>query len=115
MNMWKKEISSIELKLRSLSNIEVPSALKGKLIAQIPQTTAHNFSHYHKLDFWGWGLSSAAAAVFVLGVFLFQSNANRIVADPIAMPCSFSMVDKNGVADRFELPQILYNEPNCKN
>ncbi|MEN6386655.1 MAG: hypothetical protein ABFD79_15860 [Phycisphaerales bacterium] len=109
--MWKKEISLIESKLRSLSNIDVPMELENKLISQIPGGISSHVNIHNRLRFISWILSSAAAAVFMIGVFIYQPARNRVVADPIAMPCSFSIVEK--IADNnLQLPQILYNEPN---
>ncbi len=98
----KKELSQmLEEKLRALSNIEVPPVLEAKLLAQIPggQLNVQRPLNYHWFEFWSWGLSSAFAAVLVLGIIFFNqsslSSSNGFVADPVEMPFSGLMVKQN--------------------
>lgn len=115
----KKEMSLqlLEARLRALCGVDVPPMLETKLLAQIPteQLDVQRPLNYRWFAFWSWGLSTAFAAVLVLGVILFHcstlSTSNGFVADPVEMPVGNSMIKQNEAS---VWPIMLSSEPNSK-
>ncbi len=116
-NKKQKTLKLLEEKLRALSNIEVPSMLEAKLLAQIPGSQLNTQKHlnYHWFEFWSWGLSSAFAAVLIFGIVLFHhstlSTSNGFVADPVEMPSKWSIIKQDNTS--FGMP-VVGSEPNFK-
>jgi hypothetical protein len=112
-------LQMLEEKLQALSNIEVPSMLEAKLLAQIPsgQLSIQRPLNYRWFAFWSWGLSTAFAAVLIIGAVLFHYSAllpaNGFVADPVEMPSSYSMI-KQSKASYSTASIALNSEPNFK-
>jgi hypothetical protein len=121
MNMnWNKKQRTLKLleeKLRALSNIEVPPMLEAKLLTQIPneQLGMQRLPNYRWFEFWSWGLSTAFAAVLIIGVILFHYSSplpvNGYIADPVEMPFGTSII-KQSKASLW--PVTLSSEPNFK-
>lgn len=117
----KKEMSLqlLEARLRALCGVDVPPMLETKLLAQIPsgQLNIQRPLNYRWFAFWSWGLSTAFAAVLILGVILFHYStllpANEFVADTVEMPFGHSIV-KQSKAGYGILSVTLNSEPNFK-
>jgi hypothetical protein len=108
----------LEAKLHSLADVEVPSALKAKLLNDIPAELPdlRKNPDYHWFKFWILGASVSAAALFLIGATIIVkcsslSSPQMLIADPVEMPKYFIMMtDQNNSG--LPVERVKLNEPN---
>ncbi|UCF43063.1 MAG: hypothetical protein JSV99_10860 [Planctomycetota bacterium] len=89
-------LKSLEAKLRSLSELQVPPSLRGKLLASIPERQARVApAHPVQWRLGAWGFGAAAVVVLILALMFLPNYGPSVPSKTLIMDLNDKTIDLN--------------------